>query len=627
MLPITSGDKAYAVRIYYPGGSEITSGFSSFQWGISSSESVEPGTWYSSIQYSCPVQDAPSSIYYDEDYGMVPFYVTPSGCGTIIALGLTWVWVRYLNFEGKALITGDNSITPGAEVFYESIHFEGVDPPAPDTGDTGDTPTVISVTYTGSTSASYQSGSTHFQASASTAGVWTVVSSAPWVTVSGLTDTGLLTAEFDLVYTENTGSSRISQVWLDVEGRGGATGSTSFIFTQGEEPGPVSVTAITASVPSVIVDSGSASYSVSPEGAECEISWTSSDVSLATVTSGGSITVLGNGTVTFTVTDSLSGLHSSASASVRVSPPEPDNSPVWKDEVFVYSGDEYYDYNILVNGSRVYSGRNHIISGVDTGIYVNDIAKDFVSNRFVPDPGNWKPDNFTILLEVEVDGFVEGRYRFYKDYSYEHLAGSVVSLNDPIRNEVPQGCIIPFCALSIDGTAAGIPVTNGSNAGVLNVDSYSVGCFNAVAESGTYVCGDASYRTIPGCEKHVIYYENAFGGFDAFVPKWVRKKTDDITSYTLDQAYNNTTRQFENRRYLNIASPSWEFNTGWLTDEQSGKMHHLIESNEVYLYDGSRFIPVVMTDSRLEYRTWYNNGKKPVNYTISIKESWAKERR
>ena len=616
MLPITSGDTAYAVKLFYNNGTEIVS--PSFTWGLSSSIDVEPSTWYSSIEYSCPIQGAPNSFYYDSDYRMFPYYVTPSGCSSMIALGLSCIWVNYNGTKGSALITGDNYLSSSGRVIYETITLAVPEPPTPDTGDT---PTTIEVTYTGNTSVDYNSGSTHFDISGSTTGNFSIISSSSWAAVLNYTRTGTYTASFDLFYDTNTGDTRTSRITITLAS-GGSSGRAFFFFTQEGADEPQVITSITANVPSIVIDEGQATYTVSPTGLSTSISWSSSDTGKAIIDNSGHITVISPGVVDFTVTDSISNLSSTSRAEVRISLPEPDNIPVWKDTVFTYQGEEYYDYDIYINGVKAYSGRNHIIDA-DTGIYVNDIAKDFVENHFETTPGNWKANNFSILLEVEVDGNIQARYRFYKDYSYEDVEGSIICLNDPIRNEVPEGCIIPFSFLSVDGTSSGITI--GSS--VLNLDSYSSGNLNIEAEEGTYEAPGVSYKTIPGCGKEVLYYENAFGGYDVFVPKWVRKKTDEITSYTLDQAYNNTTRQYENRRYLNISSPSWEFNTGWLTDEQSSKMHHLIESNEIYLYKEGRFIPVVATDSRLEYRTWYNNGKKPVNYTITLKESQGKERR
>ena len=55
-------------------------------------------------------------------------------------------------------------------------------------------------------------------------------------------------------------------------------------------------------------------------------------------------------------------------------------------------------------------------------------------------------------------------------------------------------------------------------------------------------------------------------------------------------------------------------------------MHHLLNSTEVYLYDilKDQMIPVVLTNSTSEYKTYRNNGYKLFNYTIEV--SYANDR-
>ena len=58
-------------------------------------------------------------------------------------------------------------------------------------------------------------------------------------------------------------------------------------------------------------------------------------------------------------------------------------------------------------------------------------------------------------------------------------------------------------------------------------------------------------------------------------------------------------------------------------------MKHLVESVEVYMVDMStgEEIPVTMKDTSLEYKTFDNNSRKMVNYSLSWTESQKKIRR
>lgn len=146
-----------------------------------------------------------------------------------------------------------------------------------------------------------------------------------------------------------------------------------------------------------------------------------------------------------------------------------------------------------------------------------------------------------------------------------------------------------------------------------------------------YSAAGQYYRTISACEaRYSLYYVNSYGGVDVLPFKekgW--KKSDTITRFNYSRSFRNNTPEFENVNYMNEVKASWELHTGWLSDEQSRRMHELVESTIVYLYDAEEktYTPVVMTDKKLEYKTYHNQGKKFYNYTINVEESQSKERR
>ena len=107
------------------------------------------------------------------------------------------------------------------------------------------------------------------------------------------------------------------------------------------------------------------------------------------------------------------------------------------------------------------------------------------------------------------------------------------------------------------------------------------------------------------------------------------KKTDNITRLNYSRSFRNNTLEFENVNYMNEMKPVWELNTSYMVDSQSRKMHELVESTCVYLYDAEEqtYTPVVMTDKKLEYKTFYNQGRRFYTYTITVEESQSRERR
>lgn len=85
---------------------------------------------------------------------------------------------------------------------------------------------------------------------------------------------------------------------------------------------PVPATSITINVPSTVTDSGTATVTVNPSSADTNITYTSSDTSIATVNNNGTITAVGNGTVTICANDSISSLQDCKTITVRKSATE-----------------------------------------------------------------------------------------------------------------------------------------------------------------------------------------------------------------------------------------------------------------------------------------------------------------
>ena len=56
--------------------------------------------------------------------------------------------------------------------------------------------------------------------------------------------------------------------------------------------------------------------------------------------------------------------------------------------------------------------------------------------------------------------------------------------------------------------------------------------------------------------------------------------------------------------------------TGLLNDDEASRMHHLLNSTEVYLYNmnSGEMIPVTLNNTQTEYKTHKGNGA--ITYTI-----------
>ena len=320
-------------------------------------------------------------------------------------------------------------------------------------------------------------------------------------------------------------------------------------------------------------------------------------------------------------------------------------NPIWKTTTVDISGKAYVGYTVSTDGYPVYSGRAYLMPGDEKiSFELNEIVRDYVDNYFwwragYQTPSGW---NRTFTLEAP-DAGITADYMFTKDWSYDNYkyGSSLVCLNDPIIPEVPAGAYVPICVFSPQGNATALFIYNTGSAtlyedfAILNnqrqvrwlftsTPGYKYGCARGTSDR-LFV-----YQGVDACSApYAIYYENAYGGIDCMPINGTVTASDKITSYTTKNAVRVPTRDFAYRRYLNDDTKTWELKTRWLTDEQSSKMHHLIESTMVYLYDvaADELIPVVIDESSLTYKTFRNQQRKLYNYTFKVKESQNKIRK
>lgn len=136
---------------------------------------------------------------------------------------------------------------------------------------------------------------------------------------------------------------------------------------------------------------------------------------------------------------------------------------------------------------------------------------------------------------------------------------------------------------------------------------------------------DVSY-----CGPGAFYYLSKRGGWSAFLIEGRIKRTDKFTQTEYNKSFDNTTIEFGRVRLLNEIQPTWEIKTGFLSDEESKRLaENLLPSQRVYLhlFEEDEIIPVVITDSSVEYKEYVQNNNTPVFYTIKVEASQPLTRR
>lgn len=296
--------------------------------------------------------------------------------------------------------------------------------------------------------------------------------------------------------------------------------------------------------------------------------------------------------------------------------------PIWEDVLgTIISDEDWEDYELQEGGETFYAGRAFAYPG-ESGIRVN------LSRVVAPYLESYYKD-----ITFWSGGVKLGSFTFVRDYSYDRGMDYTQDqwLNRPINGRVPSGVKL---SVSKWGAAAGgsMQVTDSGGSLVVNevlAKGLNSGEWISSGVGNIYAFGSQEYKVVDVCRGALLKYINAYGAMDYLLLEGVVKKSDRIARSTYEKDAKALSLEFESKDYQAEMTAEWTGTTGWLTDAQSARMKHMVESVEVYLVDlatGDE-IPVLMTDSQLQHKTWHSNGKKLVNYTLQWKESQKKIRR
>lgn len=336
--------------------------------------------------------------------------------------------------------------------------------------------------------------------------------------------------------------------------------------------------------------------------------------------------------------------------------------PIWKDYFFTLpDAADVATFTIYADGTAIYSGRAYKRPGADAiEIRVNDICADWLSS-VLPDLGQaafsaLALPSFALRYSYDTGGGTAvvgtlGPVTFLPDWSYDYgYDADRDGMAFPINGRIAPGMLVTYSfpsASSITAvihTAGGdytviIPIAitadfnddfNDDFAGAARSDAGGTVVINTLAWSDVLAVdiGDITYNVADGCHDYALYYTNAYGGWDFLLMEGASSEADGLTRHTIDTDYDNRDIRNRGRRnYVNEITKRWTLHTGWLSDEESSRMHHLLNSTNVYLYDiaAGDMIPVVLTGTETPYKTYKTDGM--VQYTVEAQLAQERTRR
>lgn len=342
--------------------------------------------------------------------------------------------------------------------------------------------------------------------------------------------------------------------------------------------------------------------------------------------------------------------------------------PIWKDYYVSLGSTDGTLFRIRANsssGTIIYTGKAFLRPGETTiSVRINDICAVYLSNvlPFMSDAQFSQVTlPMTFYIQKSTNGGTSwtavGNVQFTYDWSYDYdYDVSTMGMAFPITGKADVRQWIVYTAYNASQVSATIRYKDGTSA--TQTIQVAVGAsfntdFNSdfarsvrVAGSGTAVfslatwnnlkpvksitIGNATYEVVTDCASYVLYYLNAYGGWDSLLVEGNDMEHDAISRSIMAMEYDNRSIQNRGRRnYVNEIDKQFTLHTGVMTDAQSKAMHNLIESTNVYLYDiaSDEMIPVIVTDTALQYKTYKNNGNRMVSYDINVEVAQDRVRR
>lgn len=332
--------------------------------------------------------------------------------------------------------------------------------------------------------------------------------------------------------------------------------------------------------------------------------------------------------------------------------------PIWQDHYVTLGSSAYHDYELRLettSGPIIYTGRAYKRPGAtDVVVRINDIVADYLREQ-LPQMAAAGFTSFALAAHVltRVGGTTKDNNTFYNNWSYDPSFTTSMALSDPVKKEVDPRQHVLYSTLPAasvtatlyykDGTTGTVVIpiagsadfNNDFNEDFSTIDGTKVGgC--AVLDLSAFTgldrvkIGKVTYKVVEKCPEWAVYYVNAYGGWDHLLVEGNVSRREAVARKTSKQDYDNSLPAARGtRNYLAEITPTWTLNTGILSDDESSRMPHLLNSVEVYLCElgTGRMHPVVLTDTEHALQTFKSNGRRVNEYTFTAQLAQERIRR
>ena len=313
-------------------------------------------------------------------------------------------------------------------------------------------------------------------------------------------------------------------------------------------------------------------------------------------------------------------------------------TPIWKGyTVSKQTEDDSLSYIIKCDGVTIYTGKAYKRPGAsDISFNIGDVCAPFLSSNAkiaTATTGFLATNEMQRTFVVEdLSGSVLATVDFNNDWSYSNKLPMKPYAADPVRAVVDPRQLLLVSVYGTKAVKASISKIQvdlyfgdaASGVGMVKLSDYPTAdqiAMFATDDSSNQVYRRQNYMVQNTCVRYVLYYVNAFGGWDSILMAGNDKRVDNYTRSTYKKVYSPADLSDRGTvNYRNDIERTISLVTDWLTDEESARMHHLFGSTNVLLHDLVDDIirPVTITAKSWTEKSFRNNGAKLVNYQIDV---------
>lgn len=321
--------------------------------------------------------------------------------------------------------------------------------------------------------------------------------------------------------------------------------------------------------------------------------------------------------------------------------------PIWKDTFIFFETDTAIDYRLRLDGKILYQGRVFPISGVST-LYVNDILADFIRETLDFEETNIQDNNGykMFVLQVYDDGLQDYTdvkvLRVWNNWTYDEVVQQPI-ISDMLSDvlDTRQYFVQSYLNTATEGTSPTIGLsgprstsTRPYNRQFTLTDGIQSVAFRAGTLNKLYVSINGSdpiqeYSIIDTCKPYALYWLNSKGGYNTYLFNKSSKQSDAIQNYEYSRtATDNVTNPLK-EQYIKTITNRWSIKTDFISDSKSEIIAEIAHSPQVWLHilDEDRLVEVNVTDTQVDHKLFFNNSKKPVQYTFTVENKLTKLRK